>query len=60
MQQDENVTNTRDRKLTEKGSAYKIEILERNRNAAYRGMANQIKEIFVLLEEDDGIDLLVS
>ena len=59
-QQGKNVTNTRDRKLTEKGETYKRETLERNRNTAYRKMANQMKEIIASLEENMGIQLLTA
>ena len=58
MQQSENVPSTCDQKLTEREQTCKGEVLERNRNTAYKRMANQMKEIFASLKENTGIQLL--
>ena len=49
---DDNERPTRTRTLTEKGAAYKIEILRRSRDGAYSELRKQIKTLRSLLTSD--------
>ena len=57
-QADPELNPTRERKLTEKGKAYQLELLKRKRAAAYTSLSKKLQDAIVILEHSTRLEIL--